>query len=353
MTHDADSMSIAASASGAAQYKMHWTTKLGVAAVVLFMLVVAGLNAIGWINTLPGPAGIAAAFVAISLEAMAFVLWEHLAAYQKARDYGRFLLAFLGLIFSVLINIEGGHRGLEHMAAPFYAQAELDRRAAQQALDAERASIGEQIASLQTRVDAFAATNPGLTFTGRMEQWRENFDIVTSDDRRQIAALRARLDQLPLVAPTADPYPKWVPYALAAAFAFFSVFGLTMFGVKVPGPELQVAGRNAVAARQIAEAMRAKELEVVDRNEPPAILEQAEDLPPLDEDQVRRAIDALIVQDKAVTAANVARFYKVKVARVYSSPGVVHLREYMEQHRLRKAMETAAQEIVGTQQQAA
>lgn len=346
-------MSIAASAPGAAPHKMHWTTKLGVAAVVLFMLVVAGLNAVGWINTLPGPAGVAAAFVAISLEAMAFVLWEHLVAYQKARDYGRLLLAFLGLVFSVLINIEGGHRGLEHMAAPFYVQAESDRRVAQQALDAERASISDQIAALQTRVDAFAATNPGLTITGRMEQWRENFDIVTAEDRRQIAALRARLDRLPLVAPTSDPYPRWVPYAIAAAFAFFSVFGLTMFGVKVPGSELQVAGRNAVAARQMAEAMRAKQLDIVEQTEPPAILEHAEELPPLDEDQVRRAIDALVVQDKAVTAANVARFYKVKVARVYSSPGVVHLREYIEQQRLRKAMESAAQEIAGNEREAA
>ncbi|MBY0563397.1 MAG: hypothetical protein K2P58_04340 [Hyphomonadaceae bacterium] len=338
-------MSIAASASGTAPHKMHWTTKLGVAAVVLFMLVVAGLNAIGWINTLPGPAGIAAAFVAISLEAMAFVLWEHLVAYHKARDYGRFMLSLLGLIFAVSINVEGGHRGLEHMAAPFYVQAEADRRTAQEALDAERASITEQVASLQTRVDAFAATNPGLTLSGRMEQWRENFDIVTSEDRRQIAALRARLDQLPLVAAAPEPYPKWAPYALAAAFAFFSVFGLTMFGVKVPGPELQVAGRNAVAARQMASAMRAKQLDTIEQTEPPAILEKAEELPPLDEDQIRRAIAALALQEKPITAVNVARFYKVKVARVYGSPGVIHLQDYIERERVRKGMKTAADAI--------
>jgi hypothetical protein len=329
---------------------MHWTTKIGVAAVILFMLVVAGLNGVGWINTLPGPAGIAAAFVAMSLELMAFVAWEHLVAYHKARDYGRFFLAFIGLVLAVLMNVEGGHRGLDHMAAPFYAQAESDRRSAQQALDAERASISDQIAALQARVDAFAATNPGMTLSGRMEQWRANFETVTGEDRRQMVTLRARLDQLPLVVANAEPYPKWVPYSVAAAFAFFSVFGLTMFGVKVPGPELRVAGRNAAAAHQIAEAMRAKELDLIAQTEaPPAIVEKAEELPPLDEDQIRRAIAALALQEKDITAANVARFYKVKVARVYSSPGVVLLHEHIAKERQRKALESAAAVITGNE----
>jgi hypothetical protein len=322
---------------------MHWTTKIGVAAVILFMLVVAALNGVGWMYTLPGPAGVAAAFVAMSLELMAFVAWEHLVAYHKARDYGRFFLALVGLVLAVLMNVEGGHRGLDHLAAPFYEQAETERLGAQERLDRERATLSAQIAALQTRVDGVAATNPGMTLSGRMEQWRENFETVTAEDRRQIAALRARLDAMPLTVAAAEPYPKWAPYAVAAAFAFFSVFGLTMFGVKVPGAELQVAGRNAAAAIELARAMRAQELELAEpKSDAPALIEKAEAVPPLDEMQVRQAIAALTLQDKQITPANVARFHKVKVASVYRSPHVVLLQEYIAQERQQKALQAAA-----------
>lgn len=327
------------------QHKMHWTTKIGVAAVVLFMLVVAGLNGVGWMNTLPGAAGIAAAFVAMSLELFAFVSWEHVAAYAKARDYGRFLLAFIGLVLAVLMNIEGGHRGLDHMAAPFYTQAEADRRAAQEALDAERATLSDQVAALQARIDSVAATNPGLTLSGRMAAWRENFAIVTAGDRRQITSLRARLDQMPLTISASKPYPDWAPYAVAASFAFFSVFGLTMFGVKVPGAELRVANRNAAAALEFSKAMLTHDIAPTEQQEAPALIEKAEELPPLDEAHIRQAIAALTLQDKEVTPANIARFHKVKVASVYRSPAVELVQQVVADARAKRALQDVSEQM--------
>lgn len=310
-------MTIAANASDSTRHKMHWTTKIGVAAVILFMLVVAGLNAVGWIHTLPGAAGIAASVVAISLELMAFVSWEHLVAYRKAKDYGRFSLALIGLVLAVLMNIEGGHRGLDHMAAPFHEQVEVERREAQAQLDAERGAIADQIAVIQARIDAQASTNPGLTFPGRMEQWRQNFELVTAEDRRQIAALRARLDQMPVTVAAREPYPTWVPYAVAAAFAFFSVFGLTMFGVKVPGPELTVAsGRAGALALALS---RQRPMEARERDASGQFVRAAR-VPPLTEQEVRDAIEELTKRGAVVTLTAVAKHYGVPISRASKSP---------------------------------
>ncbi len=347
-------MSIAANAPPSAPQEMHWTTKIGVAAVILFMLVVAGLNAVGWMNTLPGAGGIAASVVAVSFEAMALVAFEHLVAYKKARDYGRLFLAFVGLALAVSVNIEGGHRGLNHIAEPFFAQAESERRANQEALDAARSGLEQQIATLQARVDGVAATNPGAeTFSERMEQWRANFELVTGEDRRQITLLRARLADMPLTVNAQAPYPDWAPYAIAAIFAFFSVFGLTMFSVKVPGPELHVGNRNATAALEFSKAMLIQDIAASEKTEAPALIEKAEELPPLDDVQIRQAIAALTLQEKEVTPANVARFHKVKVARVYASPHVVLLHEYIAQERQKKALRAAANAIAGDQEQQA
>ena len=217
------------------QPKMHWTTQLGVAGVILCVATVATCNVVGWLHTLPGATGIGAAFIAVGLEVVAFVAWEHIATYWRSRDYGRLALTVIGLAVAALVNIEGGHRGLDHLAAPLYAAAEAERRVSQEALDAERGLVEREIAGLQARIDAEAATNPGTTYPGRMAQWRENFEAVTAEDRRQIAARRARLDALPLTVAAARPFPAWGPYALTTAFAFFSLFGLTLFGVKLPG----------------------------------------------------------------------------------------------------------------------
>ncbi len=326
--------------------KMHWTTKIGVAAVILFMFVVAGLNAVGWINTLPGAGGIAASIVAISFEAMALVAFEHLVAYHKARDYGRFFLALVGLILAVGMNVEGGHRGLNYIAAPFQAQAEAERRISQDALDGARRELDAEISQLQTRIDQVAATNPGAaTFSERMAEWRANFELVTADDRAQLASLRARLDQLPLSVAAQEPYPPWAPYAIASIFAFFSVFGLTMFSVKVPGAELQMASRNAAAALKMTEAMLTHEIAEPARLEAPAILEKAQDIPPLDELQVREAIAALKLSGKEVKAASVARFHKVPVACVHRSPAVELVLHEVTEARNRRALQSAAEQM--------
>ncbi len=297
---------------------MHWTTKIGVASVVLFMLVVAGLNGIGWINTLPGAGGIAVSIVAVSLELMAFVAWEHLVAYQKAQDHGRFALALIGLALAVLMNVEGGHRGLNHVAAPFYVQAESERRAGQERLDETRRDLEQQIATAQTRIDEVAQTNPGMTYPGRMEQWRQSFELVTAEDRRQIGSLRARLDQLPLSIASREPYPAWAPYGIAAAFAFFSVFGLTMFGVKVPGPELTVA--QSRRAKKVANALKAQAPRAAKERDATGQFLAAEEIPPLTEEQVCEALKALTESGKVISMGNVARYHKVPVSSVKRSP---------------------------------
>jgi hypothetical protein len=312
--------------------KMHWTTKIGVAAVVLFMVVVAGLNALGWINTLPGPAGIAASVVAISFELMALVIWEHLTSYAKARDYFRFALASVGLLLAVGMNIEGGHRGLDHMAVSFHQQAETDRRAAQTALDAERANIASEIAAIQARIDLAAATNPGVASPMRMQQWRENFEALTVEDRRQIANLRQRLDTLPLTVAAQEPYPRWAPYAIASIFAFFSVFGLTMFSVKVPGPELSVAQaksrpvastrKMASGARKLNNAMARQALEPPATREEPAIIEAAATTPPCSEEALVVALDWLTGRGKVVSLKTVAGYLNVPLESVAESPHV-------------------------------
>jgi hypothetical protein len=311
---------------------MHWTTKIGVGAVVLFMLVVAGLNALGWVNTLPGPAGIAASVVAISFELMALVAFEHLCAYAKARDYFRFALASVGLMLAVGMNIEGGHRGLDHMAVSFHQQAETDRRAAQTALDTERANVGAEIAAIQARIDQAAATNPGVASPMRMQQWRENFEALTAEDRRQIASLRARLDTLPLTVAAQEPYPRWAPYAIASIFAFFSVFGLTMFSVKVPGPELSVAqgkARSAPSPRKMASgarklngAMARQALEAPKPREEPAVVEAAAIVPPCTEEALVVALDWLTGRGKVVSLKTVAGYLNVPLESVAESPHV-------------------------------
>ncbi len=311
-------MANAAKLSAAAP--MHWTTKIGVAAVILFMLVVACLNAIGWINTLPGAGGIAVSFVAISLEAMAFVAWEHVVAYRKAQDHGRFLLALIGLALAVLMNIEGGHRGLNHMAAPFHAQAETERRNGQERLDGDRREFGAQIASLQTRVDDVASTNPGMTYPGRMEQWRENFELVTAEDRRQIAQLRTRLDRLPLTVGARDPYPEWAPYGIAAAFAFFSVFGLTMFGVKVPGPELSMA--QSRRAKKMASALGRQAPRTARERDASGEYVSATRAPPASEEDILRAIAELTRGGQVISIRGVAAQLKMSESRVKRSPAV-------------------------------
>ena len=320
-------MSIANSApiAGTATTKMHWTTKIGVAAVVLFMLVVASLNGIGWINTLPGVGGIAVSVVAVSLELMAFVAWEHLVAYQKAQDYGRFLLALVGLVLAVLMNVEGGHRGLNHIAQPFYTQAETERRAGQESLDTTRRELEQQIASLQLRVDAVAATNPGLTYQGRMEQWRANFELVTAADRRQIGALRMRLDQLPLSVAARPPYPNWAPYGVAAAFAFFSVFGLTMFGVKVPGPELTVASSRR--AKKFAKALGRQAPRGAKERDSAGQYAAAARVPSLTEAQISDAMRALTESGTLITLKAVAAHLEVPVSRVSKSPASKLIRD--------------------------
>jgi len=334
--------------------KMHWTTKIGVASVILFMFVVAGLNAVGWINTLPGAGGIAASVVAVSFELMALVAFEHLVAYKKAKDHGRFFLALVGLILAVGMNVEGGHRGLNQIAAPFYAEAEAERRISQDALDETRRDLEAQITQLQTRIDQVAATNPGTdTFSERMAEWRANFELVTADDRAQVASLRARLDQLPLTVAAHDPYPTWGPYAIASIFAFFSVFGLTMFSVKVPGAELQMAGRNAVGALKMSEAMRVQEIVEPARLEAPAILERALEIPPLDELQIREAINALKEKDKKISAANVARFHKVPVACVHRSLAADLVLHEVNKQREKAAFEETAQQMIANGQKMA
>lgn len=310
-----------------ASAKMHWTTKIGVGAVVLFMLVVAGLNALGWVNTLPGPAGIAASIVAISFELMALVAFEHLCAYAKARDHFRFALASVGLMLAVGMNIEGGHRGLDHMAVSFHQQAETDRRAAQTALDAERANVGAEIATIQARIDRAASTNPGIASPMRMQQWRENFEALTAEDRRQIANLRARLDTLPLTVAAQEPYPRWAPYAIASIFAFFSVFGLTMFSVKVPGPELSVAQARRVAPPKTAKKA-SKEVAKLTRQAPeptqpreePGIVEPAATTPPCSEEALVVALDWLMGRGKIVSLKTVAGYLNVPLESVADSP---------------------------------
>lgn len=231
------------------QVHMHWTTRIGVAGVALLALVIAALNVAGWYHTLPGWAGIAAGLVAFCFEVMAFVLWETIRSHVKSRRLWSSLAAILGLFLAVALNVEGGHRGLNFMAGPLYQAADNERRVAQAALDASRASIQNEIAERQARIESAAATNPGETYPGRMEQWRLTFETLTADDRSQIETLRRQLENKPVVVEASAPFPAGAPYAVAFVFVFFSVFGLTLFGVKIPGPELSVkapAGPNVV-----------------------------------------------------------------------------------------------------------
>lgn len=310
-------MRATAKALDAAPAKMHWTTKIGVAAVILFMLVVAGLNAVGWINTLPGPGGIAASVVAVSFELMALVAFEHLVAYRKAGDHGRFFLAFVGLVLAVSMNVEGGHRGLNYIATPFHAQAEAERRLSQEALDATRREVEAQINTLQARIDEVAATNPGTaTYSERMAEWRANFELVTADDRRQVTALRARLDQLPLTVTMREPYPAWAPYIIASIFAFFSVFGLTMFSVKVPGPELSMGAKRA---KKLAKALN-KQAPAAKERDASGQFTPVEKAPPVTEEQIRAAIAALTASGEVISLKAVAQQLSVPVSRLSKHP---------------------------------
>lgn len=214
---------------------MHWMSRVGVTGVIVCVLVMATLNALGWTHTLPGAPGIAAGFIAIGLEAVAFVAWEHIVAYRKARDWGRLGLAVIGLAFAVLVNIEGGHRGLNHILEPLWAEAEDGRRQVQAGLDAERGALADQIVALQARIDAIPAVNCALVGPDTCRSRTANWNDLTGDDRAALAAARAQLNALPLAAGAVSPYPAWGPYALTGVFAFFSLFGLTMFGAKVPG----------------------------------------------------------------------------------------------------------------------
>lgn len=232
---------------------MHWTTRIGVAGVVLCVAVVVTLNVVGWLNTLPGVTGIAAACIAVGLELVAFVSWEHITKYAKGRDFGRLLLALIGLTVAAAVNIEGGHRGVVHLAAPLYEQADRERRESQAALDAERAVVQAEISTAQARIDAVP-----LIMEGGPQSRGQNrliWESQTALDRQAVEAAQARLAAMPIMVAGREPFPQWAPYALTAAFAFFSLFGLTMFGVKVADVRPRAKPRAAPSApRQTASA---------------------------------------------------------------------------------------------------
>lgn len=215
---------------------MHWMTKTGVGFVVAFALAVAALNVIGWWQTMPGAAGAVAGFFAFCLEGLAFVLWEHVRAHTKAH---RWLLVAGSLFFlaaAVGVNVYGGHQGLNYLAQPLHERAERERLVSQNALDESRRGLETQIAEHQNRIDAVPLDLSGGPQNDAQAQAAWN--LLTADDRQQRETLRNRLDGMPLVVAQREPYPEWGPFAIAAFFVLVSVFGLSVFGVKVPGSEL-------------------------------------------------------------------------------------------------------------------
>jgi len=217
---------------------MHWTTRLGVGFVALIALVVAALNVFGWASSIPGPLGIAAGLVAFGFEGMAFVLLEHIFAYFRTRRWGRLILATIALVFAVGMNIEGGHRGLNIIAQPLWTQAETTHTNAQRVLDEQRANITEEVATIRARLQRANAGRPDVARAPaeRIREWVTAYELTTHDDRARLEHLEQQLRAMPTGAAFTAPYPEWGPYAVAAGFVFITVFGLTMFGVKVPGP---------------------------------------------------------------------------------------------------------------------
>jgi hypothetical protein len=130
---------------------------------------------------------------------------------------------------------------------------------------------------------------------------------------------------MPLTADVQEPYPRWAPYAIASIFAFFSVFGLTMFSVKVPGPELNVArakARTASTARKIKDALGKQAPGAPRPREAPAIVEAAEAVSPCTEEAIVDALDWLTGHGKVVSLKAVAGYLNVPQASVTASPHV-------------------------------
>lgn len=219
--------------------RMHWPNWVGVGGVALLAIVVAGLNLFGWNRTLPGAAGQVAGILAFCFEAMAFVLWEVARSHFAARRWWSFGGAAFALLLAVVINVEGGHRGLEQMAQPLFEQAEDDRKAQQELLDRDRSTLAMEIATLQARVDSVPLDLSGGPQSDT--QARLAWNDQTIGDRNRISQKREELDAMPLTIAARQPFPAWAPYASAGVFVYFSVFGLSIFGVRLPGTEAKEA----------------------------------------------------------------------------------------------------------------
>jgi hypothetical protein len=352
------------------RHRMHWTTRIGIAGVMLCVCVVATLNVIGWLNTFPGLPGKAAAVVAVGLELIAFVAWEHISKHRRDKDWGRLALAVLGLSLAAAVNIEGGHRGIVHLAAPLYAAAEADHERAQAERDRARAAINTEIAPVQQRVDDVPRPNCEGVGPDTCRSKTANWNDLTRDDRAAIASARARLDELPITVAYVAPFPAWGPYAVTTAFAFFSLFGLTMFGASVPGADSIGASRSARKPRPAPQPVRVgfwrrlaaavgfaslATAPAVAAETPPATLsptaapetpapqhtetpqrrgavskrgvskptpanERREGGPPVNAEQIERATKALSKRGERLSVRNVARELDVPPTRVQRSP---------------------------------
>lgn len=215
----------------------HWLTKVALACVVLFVIVVAITNAFGWPRLIAGPLGYAAAAVAIVAAGLAFSMWEHVRRFAAEERWPNAAGALLLFIGALVWDGIGVHSGIMVFADPWVAQmeeqADIEQAEAQRDLDARRSQMQREINDIQARIDAVPLDLSGGPQNDAiaLQAWNG----VTAADRARVETKQTALDAMARNAPRPEVAP-WLERAVTGFSIFVEIvvgFGVTILGIEI------------------------------------------------------------------------------------------------------------------------
>lgn len=225
-----------------------------IAALFLLGLTIclAVFNVAAWL----GAGLIILAILAAFFEGIGFVFAVLVEDAIRQRRFDRALICLGILIGSAAFNCVGGHRAWDDAMAP---RQEADQHAAQEALDARRAELQLAI----SRADAEIARVPmpaADAMTGRQQEARETWQLMTAAPSARREAAEASLSALPVVAEAAPPFAPEIVWGFLAFLEFAKALGLYAIGMvaapKRAGIKMTSFDAAAAADFDISEAAR-------------------------------------------------------------------------------------------------
>ncbi len=212
------------------------------------------VSVLGWINTLPGYAGWVAAALAACLEALIFFGLPRLLQHWKDKRKPQAIFLVAVLVIAGGINAVGVDRGLEFLAYPLQRPLDAAHTAAVNDLANDRTQLTDEIAAIERRLQAAAASAPDplVTNAARMRQWRANYNDATAVDRERLPDARTELERLSAHAEPAErAYPEWLRHLIAGGLFFISMITRFAWGFEAAPHSQRKAPR---AKRDEAEA---------------------------------------------------------------------------------------------------